>query len=538
MNFSRGRGRGRGSNNQNQNNAVQSPWSSTTKTLASTGTVRPGHKKENLENKNRMIDMQSRYGKILDDMEASDSSDEEIHNEQIISKLTKNFDSSLDGVEEIHQSQMVQDILQTGAICCLVCIETVKRLNAIWSCTKCFSIFHLQCIQKWAREGIGRQAIQAEGDLRDVKFMWNCPKCRHEYSQNENPTKYMCYCGKEEDPPFDPWIVPHSCGNKCERLLQPECGHECLLLCHPGACPPCPKTIKSKCYCGKSSPVLKRCSQKFWSCGNVCGQKLPCGQHVCEQVCHSGECPPCPKTSEKKCMCGKKKAIRKCAENVWSCQQACNKALSCDHHVCEKECHSEDCGDCPRGGNRFCPCGKTEIQLPCTEDVNTCVDTCMKPLNCQLHKCSKKCHFGSCESCLQVVEKSCRCGKKKKLVPCSQPLICESKCTKTRNCGRHPCKKKCCNGSCPPCEQVCNRNLNCRNHKCPSPCHQGLCYPCPESKKVTCFCGSNSITTPCGKEKSVKPPRCKKQCTIPSDCHHEKREVISFHDLIDFWSSA
>eukprot|EP00111_Clytia_hemisphaerica_P020513 TCONS_00060441-protein len=95
MNFSRGRGRGRGSNNQNQNNAVQSPWSSTTKTLASTGTVRPGHKKENLENKNRMIDMQSRYGKILDDMEASDSSDEEIHNEQIISKLTKNFDSSL-----------------------------------------------------------------------------------------------------------------------------------------------------------------------------------------------------------------------------------------------------------------------------------------------------------------------------------------------------------------------------------------------------------------------------------------------------------
>ena len=96
MNFSRGRGRGRGfNNNQSQNNAVQSPWSSTTQTVTSTATDRPGPKKENQSPKNKMIDMQSRYGKILDDMEASDSSDEEIHNEQIMSKLTKNFDSVL-----------------------------------------------------------------------------------------------------------------------------------------------------------------------------------------------------------------------------------------------------------------------------------------------------------------------------------------------------------------------------------------------------------------------------------------------------------
>ena len=113
------------------------------------------------------------------------------------------------------------------------------------------------------------------------------------------------------------------------------------------------------------------------------------------------------------------------------------------------------------------------MQLPCTEDVNTCVDSCMKKLECNLHKCSKKCHFGSCEKCLhvswaillylylvtlnilgdsffviillfflQVVEKTCRCGKKRKTIPCSQQMTCETKCSRTRNCGRHPCKKK------------------------------------------------------------------------------------------------
>ena len=62
------------------------------------------------------------------------------------------------------------------------------------------------------------------------------PKCRHEYNQMECPTRYFCFCGKEEDPQFDPWLVPHSCGQVCGRQLKPECGHSCLLLCHPGLC--------------------------------------------------------------------------------------------------------------------------------------------------------------------------------------------------------------------------------------------------------------------------------------------------------------
>jgi len=50
--------------------------------------------------------------------------------------------------------------------------------------------------------------------------------------------------------------------------------------------------------------------------------------------------------------------------------------------------------------------------------------------------------------------KRCRCGQSKKLVQCCQPYLCEKRCGKDRNCGRHQCKKKCCQGNCPPCEEV------------------------------------------------------------------------------------
>ena len=39
--------------------------------------------------------------------------------------------------------------------------------------------------------------------------------------------------------------------------------------------------------------------------------------------------------------------------------QVCNKVLSCGHHRCERLCHADNCGDCPRTGERKCPCGQT-----------------------------------------------------------------------------------------------------------------------------------------------------------------------------------
>jgi len=536
--FVPGHGKGRGMGRGNPLRGTK-PWSNTPWSKQDTPTQQSSNhsatqkkelkKKEEKPNnehlilREKMVDMATRYSTMLD---SDESSEEEIHDEQIISKTIKEYQDTLGDGEEGKENQMLIDVLQSGAITCLVCIDNVKRLDAIWSCEKCSCILHLHCIQKWAREGVGHHTLNYDGDLNDLNqsdLTWPCPKCRNEYKHTDCPTKYYCFCGKEENPPFDPWIVPHSCGQQCQKALLPKCGHECLLLCHPGPCPPCPKTIKSKCHCGRKGPVLKRCSNKKWSCGKPCGRRLSCGHHNCEEFCHDGECPPCPHTSEQACLCGKNKCERPCAQPVWNCEQTCRKPYLCGHHLCEEKCHKGECGECPRSGNRNCPCGKTSSMQPCTEDVPTCEDTCLLQLSCGLHECAKRCHYGPCESCLQVVEKTCRCGRRSKEVPCSQVFTCDYKCTKMRNCGRHPCKKKCCDGHCPPCEQVCNRNLNCRNHKCPSPCHQGLCYPCTLSSRVTCFCGTAKLTVPCGKEKTTKPPRCKRACGIPPDCHHEKR---------------
>ncbi|CAF5148153.1 unnamed protein product, partial [Rotaria magnacalcarata] len=98
-----------------------------------------------------------------------------------------------------------------------------------------------------------------------------------------------------------------------------------------------------------------------------------------------------------------------------------------------------------------------------------------------------------------------------------------------RSCDKHPCKRKCCDGNCPPCQTVCGKTLNCRNHKCLSECHRGQCYPCTHKADVTCACGQTSVTVPCGCEKQTRKPRCNKLCLKPSDCHHAEREPHLCH---------
>ncbi|XP_065193912.1 NF-X1-type zinc finger protein NFXL1-like [Sycon ciliatum] len=418
---------------------------------------------------------------------------------------------------------------------CLVCIETIKRKDAIWNCGNCFGSLHLQCAQKWAKEGVfvnrsanagdgGAAAAAAEGPS-----FWACPKCRHEYPRTQLPSFYFCYCGQQRDPEFDEWLTPHSCGNTCERKLNPQCGHTCMLLCHPGPCPPCPRMVQSRCFCRKSAPTTRRCVARGWSCHKACDKPLACGQHRCARPCHDGECELCDRQSVQPCRCGRKAEQRPCAQADWSCEKVCGRELSCRNHVCEEVCHSGECGDCPRAGQRSCPCGKSSSDLPCSEDIPTCGDTCGKLLPCRTHSCARRCHRGECDQCRQMVTKSCRCGRQKKSVPCFQELLCEFKCTALRQCQRHPCKRKCCDGNCPPCDKVCGKQLECRNHKCTAPCHQGPCYPCVQTLAITCRCGSTVSRVPCGRKRVTRPPRCLHPCRIPPSCHHSTREPHHCH---------
>ncbi|XP_005090830.2 NF-X1-type zinc finger protein NFXL1 isoform X2 [Aplysia californica] len=571
--FLRGRGRGRGSRNPAPANqaAATSPFgpravngngfppqrpgyasAASQKSSASPrspGYKSPGLEKQSLEASLRSVEdmfakartehMESaqRYLQgTAEDLDDSEDEEEDIGS-LVLNGVFKSYASSYANDSGDHDDvnsaqEKLLHSFRSGTSACLVCIETIKKDEPIWSCVGCYCMFHIPCIQKWVREGV-YQKQYSSGEFSSDKptdhIPWFCPKCRHEYSQSECPSQYYCFCGKQRDPKFDPWLVPHSCGNVCGRQLKPNCGHTCLLLCHPGPCPPCPVMGKTKCYCGKSSPRATRCSAREWACGKVCGRTLSCRQHTCPEKCHAGECAPCTKTSLQACCCGKQKSERPCDSVSWKCDKVCGKTLSCGNHVCEEVCHSGRCGECPRSGRRKCPCGKTEFQLPCTEDIPTCGDTCSKPLTCGAHTCTQRCHLGECGQCMQMAVKKCRCGQRQKEIPCYKEFQCDKKCSNMRNCGVHKCNRKCCDGGCPSCEQICGKTLRCRNHKCASRCHKGPCYPCPLTVDISCFCKKTKISVPCGRERETKPPKCKLPCLAPSECHHPARQKHRCH---------
>ncbi|KAJ9577747.1 hypothetical protein L9F63_005667 [Diploptera punctata] len=463
----------------------------------------------------------------------SSSEEEELESDSILGSVLKNYSQVGGTSEDLGRTQrFLEDAFQSGAASCLICIASVKRNDPVWNCVECYCFFHLTCIQRWAKDSVAHQKQALEDLPREnavFNFKWACPKCRHDYEQNDTPKRYHCFCGKAEDPPFHPWLVPHSCGETCGKPLQPICGHNCLLLCHPGPCPPCPKMVKTKCFCGNEAPKLQRCSNKTWSCGLKCGQTLGCGRHLCVEICHPNLCPPCPKTSIQSCDCGQQKVLRPCATPNWKCDKKCGKALSCGNHRCEQVCHSGPCDTCPLTKTRLCPCGKSSYLLPCIQETPTCGDTCGRTLECGAHVCSRSCHRDKCGVCLEIVAKKCRCGLHSKELPCQKEFLCETKCKSIKECLRHPCNRKCCDGNCPPCEKPCGRTLRCGNHKCASVCHRGPCYPCPLTAEVKCHCGLTVLTVPCGRKKQTRPPRCTKPCRISPDCHHPVREPHRCH---------
>lgn len=212
-----------------------------------------------------------------------------------------------------------------------------------------------------------------------------------------------------------------------------------------------------------------------------------CKTHYCEQVCHSGECPPCPKTRIAKCECGMEESQIKCVEEKYHCDRICGKALSCGNHTCEIVCHTGECPPCPMEGSRSCHCGKVLFEnLSCDEATPSCEDTCNKPLHCYgNHRCNRRCHPGGCDQCRMHIVKPCRCGFSKKSVQCYQEFICEKRCTRLRNCKKHQCKKKCCKGDCPPCNETCGNILGCGNHRCQAICHPYACFPCSITTQVS-----------------------------------------------------
>ena len=452
---------------------------------------------------------------------------------------------------------------------CVICINKVLPKDDIWQCEQlktfsgCYQIFHLKCIQQWSQSSCATFAYQLSQTRPDLHpqphdILWNCPNCRAVYNFNQIPSSSLCFCNKIDFSRTDStdenqrlsvtlWQTPHSCGSVCDKPLKnrsvladsssnqtpQSCGHTCLQLCHPGQCPPCPRTIPScDCYCGAES-IPRRCSDSLWSCGNTCDALLDCKTHSCPSSCHSGSCPPCNLTSNQACHCGKHSKTLPCTKikDGWSCGERCNLFYDCGIHTCSSICHPHSTTlPCPYK-LRSCPCGKKQLSLPCRPTSSTeslaslspCGDTCNKILACGVHTCPSVCHQGACAPCTVMVQTPCRCGSSAaKRHLCSAPVqVCSKKCTRLKSCGKHPCKRKCCDGNCSECTLVCGGKLKCGNHKCPLACHPGPCLPCSVTVEIACPCGTHKVVVPCGAERTTSAPDCKELCKIPRLCHHE-----------------
>ncbi|KAJ3331230.1 FKBP12-associated protein [Blyttiomyces sp. JEL0837] len=92
---------------------------------------------------------------------------------------------------------------------CMICYDTVKARDRIWSCTEsCFAVFHHKCIRQWSLRSQKEPAPSSSSQPPREFSNWRCPGCNCSYNE-EPPTS--CFCGKVEDVALNRYLVPHSC---------------------------------------------------------------------------------------------------------------------------------------------------------------------------------------------------------------------------------------------------------------------------------------------------------------------------------------
>jgi R3H domain/NF-X1 type zinc finger len=406
---------------------------------------------------------------------------------------------------------------------CMICFGVVGKRAVIWSCSRCFAIFHFSCIREWhqtssakdvvdvaeqhddwmaeqrvpapsyhdrgrhererprgrtpislgdfadelddlvaprqSSSGVGETSIASKAnqlsgvasssnavdELDESELAaWSCPGCRNETS---SVPRAGCYCGKEEEVEYTPFLIAHSCGSVCGRSLRSDgelapgvieqcCTHACPLRCHPGACPPCAALGPLQhCHCRRREYRL-RCSDGIvlQSCEATCDGTLDCGTHRCARPCHEGSCAPCAESVEQDCYCGAQQGVaQRCGTGepdgdgagAFSCEAPCGRELECGAHRCEQLCHAGKCAPCALAPERVstCYCGRTPVvpgsRETCRDPMPVCRNACRKMLACGQHRCTSKCHAGECKPCAKMVDVPCRCGRSAAKRPCA-----------------------------------------------------------------------------------------------------------------------
>lgn len=474
---------------------------------------------------------------------------------------------------------------------CPICTGELGRRSRVWSCGLCWTVFHLSCVKKWSKnEGAAFQDTayrqQQEGNPgTSTPRAWRCPGCN--LRQDVFPSTYTCWCEKEVDPRLLPGLPPHSCGQTCSRPRK-GCPHPCDSTCHAGPCAPCTAIGPTQdCFCGRNSST-KRCQDtdyvNGWSCGEICGDLLPCGEHTCTRPCHEGLCGSCEAKVEARCYCGRVETEMLCSSKdeeldsqmlragqaeeavedwigCFNCGELCGRPFDCGVHFCQKSCHPQEArpSHCPKSVDVVlnCPCGKTPLmdiagyspRMSCEDLIPNCQEPCARILPCG-HSCEKICHAGPCGPCTRRVSIDCRCGRNSFMTVCHQgtmePPQCFRVCKATLHCGRHTCTERCCPGEQKAierqamrrklkphlrpaeedveaehiCTRACDRTLKCGRHTCPEVCHKGACNTCREAIFEEISCSCGRSVLHPPLPCGTQPPSCSFPCERPKPCGH------------------
>ncbi|GAB1605470.1 NFX1-type zinc finger-containing protein 1-like [Argonauta hians] len=261
------------------------------------------------------------------------------------------------------------------------------------------------------------------------------------------------------------------CLKPCEARL--DCGHTCILMCHP-----------------------YDAEHKEYVCRKDCPKILSDCQHKCLKPCYA-KCNPCITIVTKIMPLCLHSQEMLCSSDVttFSCQMPCPKELDCGHKCpnkcgesCQVHCSTIIENICPRGHNTLIECCKKDICLTPCKEILDCGHLCQE--NCS--ECSK---FHTHKSCMQKCSRILVCGHECSSQDCSSCIPCVRRCK--NRCNHNTCVKTCgepCIQCMEPCQWKCE-HLTC-NKLCYQPCDRSPCNePC--RKKLSCghqcvgLCGEN-----------------------------------------------
>jgi transcriptional repressor NF-X1 len=115
---------------------------------------------------------------------------------------TNTFKGPEDIMTRIHKE------IGSGKYECMVCYGGLTRQIKVWSCKCCWSVFHLKCIQKWAKQGLQQKPAGPIGADGPPKPSWRCPGC-NDMNEETEPSLYTCWCEKTIQPEASKFLPPH-----------------------------------------------------------------------------------------------------------------------------------------------------------------------------------------------------------------------------------------------------------------------------------------------------------------------------------------